>query len=181
RFLPVAHEGNDRSSPEEAAVIADRVSELLASDYESDDAEAARLTPDDIMVVAPYNAQVDRLRRALPDRVRVGTVDKFQGQEAPVVFFSMTTSSGEDVPRNLAFLLSLNRLNVAVSRARALAIVVASPELLSVRCRSLGDMRLASALCLLAEIAESQTRGSEHDDEAVGQLSLLLDAGLDGP
>jgi superfamily I DNA and/or RNA helicase len=90
--------------------------------------------------------------------VRVGTVDKFQGQEAPVVFFSMATASGEDVPRDLAFLLSLNRLNVAVSRAQALAVVVARPELLSVRCRSLADMRLASALCLLAEMAAAQSK-----------------------
>ena len=99
------------------------------------------------MVVAPYNAQVRCLPEALPRGARVGTVDKFQGQEAPVVFFSMATSSGEDVPRNLEFLFSRNRLNVAVSRAQCLAYVVASPKLLDVRCRTIEQMRLVNALC----------------------------------
>jgi uncharacterized protein len=156
RFMRVPHRGNTRSSPEEAAAIATAIDELAGAEYTQADGRTRALAAEDIMVVAPYNAQVRCLREALPDEVRVGTVDKFQGQEAPVVFFSMATSSGEDVPRNLAFLLSLNRLNVAVSRARAQAIVVASPQLLDVRCRSLSDMRLASALCLLAEIAAEQ-------------------------
>jgi superfamily I DNA and/or RNA helicase len=78
-------------------------------------------------------------------------VDKFQGQEAPVVFFSMASSSGEDVPRNMEFLFSRNRLNVAVSRAKCLAILVASPKLLDIRCRTVEQMRLANALCLLVE------------------------------
>ena len=84
----------------------------------------------------------------------VGTVDKFQGQEAPVVFFSMASSSGEDVPRNMEFLFSRNRLNVAVSRAKCLAILVASPKLLDIRCRTVEQMRLANALCALVERAE---------------------------
>jgi hypothetical protein len=86
----------------------------------------------------------------------VGTVDKFQGQEAPVVFFSMTSSSGEDVPRNIEFLFSHNRLNVAVSRARCLAILVASPKLLDLTCRTVEQMRLVNALCRFVEIAETQ-------------------------
>ena len=94
------------------------------------------------------------LAEALPRGARVGTVDKFQGQEAPVVFFSMTTSSAADVPRNLEFLLSRNRLNVAVSRAKCLAYVVASPKLLEVGCRSIEQMRMANALCLFVEGAE---------------------------
>ena len=108
------------------------------------------------MVVAPYNAQVRRLREALPAGVRVGTVDKFQGQEAPVVFFSMATSSGDDVSRGLAFLFSRNRLNVAISRAQCLAILVCSPRLLEARCTSIEDMQLVNALCRLVEVAESQ-------------------------
>lgn len=108
------------------------------------------------MVVAPYNAQVRLLRAALPPEVPVGTVDRFQGQEAPVVFFSMASSSGEDVPRGLDFLFSRNRLNVAVSRARCLAILVASPRLLEIRCRSVEQMRLVSALCRLVELAEEE-------------------------
>ena len=108
------------------------------------------------MVVAPYNAQVRCLGEHLPDGVRVGTVDKFQGQEAAVAFFSMATSSGMELPRNLEFLFSRNRLNVAVSRARCLAILVCSPELLHVRCRSDDQMRLVNALCLLVEMAAEQ-------------------------
>jgi superfamily I DNA and/or RNA helicase len=93
------------------------------------------------------------LREALPADVPVGTVDKFQGQEAPVVFFSMASSSGEDVPRNIEFLFSHNRLNVAISRARCLAILVASPKLLDIPCRTVEQMRLANALCRFVERA----------------------------
>ena len=88
--------------------------------------------------------------------MRVGTVDKFQGQEAPVVFFSMASSSGEDIPRGLEFLFSRNRLNVAISRAQCLAYLVASPRLLDVRCRTVEQMRLVNALCRLVEFAEEQ-------------------------
>ena len=109
----------------------------------------------DVMVVAPYNAQVLHLRAALPAGVRVGTVDKFQGQQAPIVFFSMATSSGEDVPRSLAFLFSRNRLNVAISRAQCLAVLVCSPRLLEARCQSIEEMQLVNALCRLVEFAQA--------------------------
>src|ERR671927_2010951 len=99
------------------------------------------------MVVSPYNAQVRCLREFLPDGVRVGTVDKFQGQEAAVVFFSMATSSGADAPRNLEFLFSRNRLNVAISRARCLAVLVCSERLLDLKPRSVEQARLVNALC----------------------------------
>ena len=88
---------------------------------------------------------------------RIGTVDKFQGQEAPVVFFSMATSSGSEIPRNLEFLFSRNRLNVAISRAQCLAVLVASPELLHIRCRNVDQLRMVNALCRLVEVAEGQT------------------------
>ena len=106
------------------------------------------------MVVAAYNDQVRCLRKRLLEGVQVGTVDKFQGQEAAVVFFSMATSNGEEIPRNLEFLFSRNRLNVAVSRARCLAILVCSPALLRIWCRSAEQMRLVNALCRLVERAE---------------------------
>ena len=162
RYVPVAHEGNTRSSPEEAQAIAGLVEDLLKGrharadrgDVDGGDADGLDpLTPEDIMVVAPYNAQVRCLREHLPDGVRVGTVDKFQGQEAAVCFFSMATSSGDEIPRNLEFLFSRNRLNVAVSRARCLAVLVCSPELLHIRCRSAEQMRLVNALCLFVEMA----------------------------
>ena len=107
------------------------------------------------MVVAPFNAQVRLLHDRLPDGVEVGTVDKFQGREAAVVFYSMASSSGEDVPRGLDFLLSRNRLNVAVSRAQCLAYVACSPRLLEVDCRTVEHLKLANALCRFVEMAES--------------------------
>ena len=117
---------------------------------------AAGVRPSDIKVVAPYNAQVNLLREVLPAEVPVGTVDKFQGQEAEVVLYSMASSSGEDIPRSLEFLFSRNRLNVAISRARCLAYLVCSPRLLEVDARTIEHMRLANALCRFVEIAEEQ-------------------------
>jgi len=154
RFLPVEHEGNRRSSVEEAARVRAAIDEMLGGAYTDSQGRTRPLREGDFMVVAPYNAQVRCLREALTPGVPVGTVDKFQGQEAPVVFFSMASSSGEDVPRNMEFLFSRNRLNVAVSRAKCLAILVASPKLLDIRCRTVGQMRLANALCLFVERAE---------------------------
>ncbi len=107
----------------------------------------ARITADDILVVAPYNLQVKLLQRTLPANARVGTVDKFQGQEAAVSIVSMTTSSEEDLPSHLEFLFSKNRLNVAISRARCLSIVVANPRLLDVRCKTPGEIALVNTLC----------------------------------
>ena len=106
------------------------------------------------MAPAPDNRGAGLLGDNLAAGVEVGTVDKFQGREAPVVFYSMASSSGEDVPHGLEFLLSRNRLNVAVSRARCLAYLVASPRLLEVSCRTIEQMRLANALCRVVELAE---------------------------
>ena len=100
-----------------------------------------------------YNAQVRCLRAQLPDGAFVGTVDKFQGQEAPVVIFSMATSTGEDISRGMSFLFSRNRLNVAISRAQALAVVVCSPDLLTAPCSTVEDMRLVNLLCRVSEEA----------------------------
>ncbi len=148
RFIPVEHTGNRQQSREEAEVIAREVRRL----------HGEGLRYEDVLVVAPYNEQVRCLRAALPERVRVGTVDKFQGQEAPVVFFSMATSSGDDLVRAIGFLFSRNRLNVAVSRAKALAVLVASPKLLEIRCRTIEDMRLVNALCRFVELASPAER-----------------------
>ena len=134
--------------------IADQVDKLLKGTWTDRHGVVRQITLDDILIVAPYNAQVRCLRGAMPD-ARIGTVDKFQGQEAPVVFFSMAASTGEDVNRGLSFLFSRNRLNVAVSRAQALSVVVCSPRLLSARCNSVADMRLANMLCRFAAQAEA--------------------------
>jgi predicted RecB family nuclease len=141
RYLPVEHEGNRQESPEEAEAVRAEVARLVE----------AGVRPEEIKVVAAFNAQVQRLRGVLPAGVEVGTVDKFQGQEALVVFYSMASSSGEDIPRGLGFLLSRNRLNVAVSRAQALAYLVCSPRLLEVDCKTIPHMRLANALCRFVE------------------------------
>ena len=146
RYIEVRHEGRRQDSPEEIAAVSDEVDRLLAAGVS------------DVMVVAAYNAQVNALREALPATVRVGTVDKFQGQEADVVLYSMASSSGEDVPRGLEFLLSRNRLNVAISRARCLAYLVSSPRLLEVNCRTIPQMRLANALCRFVELAPAAVR-----------------------
>jgi uncharacterized protein len=155
RFVPVEHSGNAQRSTQEAAVVAATVKALLETGEWTDrDGVRRRLAPGDLLVVAPYNVQVRCLRQALPHGVAVGTVDKFQGREAAVVFFSMATSSGDDLPRHFEFLFSLNRLNVALSRAKALAVLVASPRLLEVRCRTVEQLRLVNALCRFAEMAE---------------------------
>jgi uncharacterized protein len=154
RLLEVEHSENRQASKEEAASIAVAVESLLNGGRFTDrNGETRDLRLDDILVVAPYNAQVRTLKAALPADARVGTVDKFQGQQAPVVFFSMTSSSGEDVPRGMDFLFSRNRLNVAVSRAQALAVVVCAPQLMSTRCSTVGQMQLVNMLCRFAEAA----------------------------
>jgi len=153
RWAPVHHEGNRVTSAEEVAEVVRGVDALVGREFTDREGVTRPMTLDDVLVVAPYNAHVARLVEALPEGARVGTVDKFQGQEAPVVIFTMATSSGDDLPRGLDFLLSLNRLNVAVSRAQALAVLVFSPSLLEVNVRSVQQLILANALCRFAEVA----------------------------
>jgi uncharacterized protein len=155
RYIAVDHSGNQSESPEEAAAIAALVKALTDSETWWTDrfGERRRVGLDDILIVAPYNAQVGEIARRLPKGARVGTVDKFQGQQAPVSIYSMATSSPADAPRGMEFLYSLNRLNVATSRARCLAALVASPDLFRVRCRTPRHMQLANALCRLLEMA----------------------------
>jgi uncharacterized protein len=153
RWLPVEHKGNRGSSVEEADRIAAELELLVGGTFTDSDGRERRLGWDDVLVVTPYNAQVRCLRARLGRHARIGTVDKFQGQEAPVVFFSMATSSGDDLPRNLEFLFSRNRLNVAISRAQSLAALVASPQLLEIRCRTIEQMRMVNALCRFVEEA----------------------------
>ena len=154
RYLPVEHDGNRQSAPEEAEQIAAELERMLGGDWTDAAGVTRPLREEDFLVVAPYNAHVRCLLERLPPGVRVGTVDKFQGQEAAVVFFSMASSTGENIPRNLGFLFSRNRFNVAMSRARCLALLVASPRLLEIECRTVEQMRLANALSLFVERAQ---------------------------
>ncbi len=132
RVLSVAHQGNSTESPEEADAIAAAITRLLGASW-TDEHGTRALTASDVLVLAPYNAQVALLRQRLSAArlggVRVGTVDKFQGGQAPVVFISMTASSVDVVPRGISFLLNRNRLNVAVSRAQYAAVIVRAPAL----------------------------------------------------
>jgi uncharacterized protein len=164
RFVPAAHVGNASESPEEAELVAGLVRTLVEGGATWTDKAGVRrpLTWNDVLIVAPYNAQVAEIERRLP-AARVGTVDKFQGQEAPVSIYSMTTSGPEEAPRGMEFLYSLNRLNVATSRARCLAAVVASPALIRVRARTPRQMRLANALCRFVELAMPTAEAIEPD------------------
>ena len=155
KFLPVMHDGNQSSSPEEADKIRDLVADILGSNSSWTDREGIEraLTLDDILIIAPYNAQVFELQDRLKG-ARIGTVDKFQGQEAPIVIYSMTTSSHADAPRGMEFLYSPNRLNVATSRAKCVCVLVASPSVFEAECRTPRQMKLANAFCRYLEMAQ---------------------------
>lgn len=160
RWIRAEHEHRDTSSPEEAALVADTVRCLRGQTWVDFDGNARPLGAEDVMVVAPYNDHVDLVRETLAsdptlEGARVGTVDKFQGQEAPVVIFTMATSSGADLPRTVDFLYSRNRLNVAISRTRALAYVICTEQLLDTRAITVADMRLIGTLCAFVEATET--------------------------
>jgi uncharacterized protein len=156
RFVPVAHADNQARSREEAELVAEAIRSLVDRHWTDQRGVTRDLMIDDVLVVAPYNAQVAEIVRRVGTefgRPRVGTVDKFQGQEAPIAIYSMATSTPEDAPRQMEFLYSGNRLNVAISRAQGVAILVCSPALLRVRCHTPAQMRLANALCRYVEMA----------------------------
>jgi len=153
-WVPVVHEDCSQKSAEEAIRIAELYENLLSQRWTSQDGVTQAIEEQDILIVSPYNMQVNLLKSMLPARARVGTVDKFQGQEAAVVLVSMTTSTAEDVSRGLEFLYSRNRLNVAISRARCLAIVLASPRLLEASCNTIEQMKLVNTLCFVKAYAD---------------------------
>lgn len=146
-YVPVEHDACSQRSQEEAQVVLDLVTSLLTQHYRDKKGVLHPLTLDDILVVAPYNMQVNLLTKVLPEGARVGTVDKFQGQEAEVVIVSMATSNGDYLPRDIGFLYSKNRLNVAISRAKCLAAFVVNPELMAIRCSKPEEMALVNTLC----------------------------------
>jgi uncharacterized protein len=164
-FVPVAHGGNQNRSVEEAERVAEVAKNLVAPGvtWVNSRGESKPLTLDDVLIVAPYNAQVSEIAERNPG-ARVGTVDKFQGQEAPVVIYSMATSSPEEAPHGMEFLFSRNRLNVATSRARCVCILIANPELFEIECRTPEQMRMANSFCRYLELARSRrrARGAGH-------------------
>jgi uncharacterized protein len=153
-FVPAKHEGNQSSSTEEVACVYGLVQSLTRDGATWTDRDGNRklLTVDDILIVAPYNAQVNLLTDRIPG-AKVGTVDKFQGQEAAIVIYTMTTSSPEDAPRGMEFLYNPNRFNVASSRAFCACIVVGNPLLFTPECHSPRQMELANVVCRYAEMS----------------------------
>lgn len=148
KFIPSAHEGCSQFSLEEAEIIEKIIDYLLDQSYLNKTNEVLPINLENILIVAPYNMQVNLLQKQLPDGARVGTVDKFQGQEAEIVIISMTTSSQEFMPRYVDFLFSKKRLNVSLSRARCLSLLIANPQLLETSCKTLDQMSLINTLCL---------------------------------
>jgi len=170
RWFPIEHSGRSTCCPEEVTAVVETFYSMIGREFTNKERVKSTITADDIFVIAPYNLQKSELLRKLishPDaamnnvtddriRSRVGTVDKAQGDEAPVVLVSYTSSSEADIPRGMDFLYSKNRFNVAVSRARALVVVFASPRLLDVNCKTIEQVRLANMLCRYAEVAKSK-------------------------
>lgn len=154
RYVAVDHQGCTNCSREEADAAVALVAAMLDAEASWTDrsGETHRLRLEDILIIAPYNAQVLELQKRLPG-ARIGTVDKFQGQEAPVAIYSLATSSHAEAPRGMEFLYSLNRLNVATSRARCISIVLASPRIFEADCRTPRQMQLANAFCRYLEMA----------------------------
>lgn len=148
-WLPVEHVGNTQCSQEEADHIKKLIAELLTGTFQDKHQQNRPMTENDILVVAPYNMQVNLLKEQLPDGIRVGTIDKFQGKEAPVVIVSMGVSDVNDSGRGLDFVFDINRLNVAISRAKALALIVSNTDLYKCQISTVEQMRKASFFCSL--------------------------------
>jgi predicted RecB family nuclease len=162
RYRPVTHAGNRTSSVEESAAVVALVNDLVGRPWTDRNGHVRSLTIEDILVVAPYNAHVALLATQLPAGARVGTVDKFQGQEGPAVIYTMATSSAAEAPRGIDFLYSLHRLNVAISRAQGMAILVCSSTLLDAIARTPAQMRLVNAMCRFIEVSQPERRFADR-------------------
>ena len=150
-FVPVEHEGNTQASNEEVREIKKLTNELFGRTFINKEGEEQKINWSDILFVAPYNFQVNKLQEALGKEARVGSVDKFQGQEAPIVFLSMCASNAAESPRGLNFLFDKHRLNVAISRAQCLVIIVASPFLSQVSVTSIEQLEMINVFCRLMQ------------------------------
>ena len=150
--MEISHKGCTQSSSEEALAVAELIQSLLAQSIRDKTGAVRKFELNDVLVVAPFNAQVNLLRRRLPEGTRIGTVDKFQGQEAAVAIISMATSNGADAPRGSEFLFNINRLNVAISRAQCLAILVRGKDLLEMAPSSIADLQRLEGFARADEI-----------------------------
>jgi uncharacterized protein len=154
QFIDIQHKNCGQLSKEEGGIILKLYSNLLQQQYRDREGNVQQISQENVLVVSPYNMQVNYLKSLLPKNARVGTVDKFQGQEAEVVLISMTTSSDDDLPRDIEFLYSKNRLNVAISRAKILSIIIANPNLMEIRCNNIAQMRLVNTLCWVQKYSQ---------------------------
>lgn len=170
RYIPIEHDACSQRSHEEVELVLALVNSLLLQRYRDKQGQEHPITLNDILVVAPYNMQVNLLKQVLPEGTRVGTVDKFQGQEAEAVIVSMATSSGEYLPRFIEFLYSKNRLNVAISRAKCLAVFIANPALMAIRCSTPNEMALVNTLCWVQEVGQPST----EDEKLIGNFQKRL-------
>lgn len=152
-YVPVEHEGNTQASDEEVAAIVTAATELLGRSFTGKDGKTRPISWDDMLFITPYNFQVNKLKQALGPNAKVGSVDKFQGQEAPVVFFSLCSSDANDSPRGMDFLFDKNRINVAISRAQALAIVVCNPKLVNSYAANTQQQARVNTFCQLVQFA----------------------------
>jgi uncharacterized protein len=170
-YAPVEHDGNQCESEEEVEAIADILQDLNRGQI-VEHGIARPFCDSDVLIVSPYNLQVRRLRQRFP-KIRVGTVDKFQGQEAPVVIVSMAASSADAAPRGIEFLFSKNRLNVAISRAQILAIVVASPRLARTKCARLAQIELVNLFCRVVLMDQGRAAAAYQQGELVSAGLLV--------
>lgn len=150
-FSGIEHDGDIQQSDEEVQRVCAIFQELLGREYTDKDNKTRALALNDFLFIAPYNAQVRSLQAALPANARVGSVDKFQGQEAPVCILSLCSSYGEYGSRGLGFILDRNRVNVAISRAQCLAVVVADPRIAATAPGSLDEMTIINLFCKLSD------------------------------
>jgi uncharacterized protein len=170
-YAPVKHDGNQCESEEEVEAIAEILGDLTRAQI-VENGIARPFRDNDVLIVSPYNLQVRRLRQRFPG-IRVGTVDKFQGQEAPVVIVSMAASSADDAPRGIEFVFSKNRLNVAISRAQILTIIVASPKLARTKCASIEQIELVNLFC---RVALRERRKTAAPSQGAGHLARISSA-----
>jgi len=149
-YIPMSHENNSQKSNEESDYIKELLNKIIGKKCKDNNKSKERvLDLNDILIVAPFNMQVNNLSRNLPKNSKVGTIDKFQGQEAKIVFISMTASDPENIPRHKSFFFSRNRLNVGVSRAECITIILFNPNLLNTSCQKIDEMKLINNYCKL--------------------------------
>jgi uncharacterized protein len=141
-YIPSEHSNNSQRSEEECKIVKKLYNDFIGADFIDKDQNKRKITDRDILIISPYNVQVNYLKSELDEKAQVGTIDKFQGQEAPITIISMTSSDPENLPRDKTFFFNRNRLNVAISRAQCLSIILFNPKLLETAPRDVVEIKL---------------------------------------